>query len=88
MDKSLKKPSTIIAHKNTIKYINDLTINENDMAETDEINEVDLMNNIRNRSKEKNIFNAVGSTIIVVNPYEKLNTTNEEVLENFVKVKL
>lgn len=57
------------------------------MAETDEINEVDLMNNIRNRFFQKNIFNSVGSTIIVVNPYERLNTTNEEILENFVKVK-
>ena len=58
------------------------------MAETDEINEVDLMNNIRNRFKEKNIFNAVGATIIVVNPYEKLDSTNNTVLEEFVDVKL
>jgi myosin heavy subunit len=66
--------------------VNEIDINENDMAETNEINEVDLMNNIRNRFKMKNIFNSVGSTIIVINPYEKLETTKENILENFVKV--
>jgi myosin heavy subunit len=70
-----------------MKFVNDVNINENDMAEIDEINEVDLMNNIKNRFKIKNIFNSVGSTIIVINPYEQLESTKEYILENFVKVK-
>ena len=70
-----------------MKFVNDVNINENDMAEIDEINEVDLMNNIKNRFKIKNIFNSVGSTIIVINPYEQLESTKEYILQNFVKVK-
>jgi len=56
------------------------------MAEIDEINEVDLFNNIKNRFLKKNIFNNVGQTIIVVNPCQPIETTSNEVLESYIKV--
>jgi len=84
--KEQNKPVEIVKYKQTVKYINPVEINEHDMAEIDEINEVDLFNNIKNRFFEKNIFNNVGSTIIIVNPCQPINSNSNEVLEEYVKV--
>jgi len=85
--KEPNKTVEIVNHKNTIMFINPADINENDMAEIEEINEVDLFNNIKNRFLIKNIFNSVGPTIIIANPFQKLLSTSDEVLEEYVKVK-
>ncbi len=76
----------IIHHKHTIKYINPIDIDEPDMAEVDEINEVDLFNNIRNRFFKKNIFNNVGHTIIIVNPCQTIESNSNHTMEGFIKV--
>lgn len=84
--KDTNKPVDIVNHNYTIKFVNPVEINENDMAEIDEINEVDLFNNIKNRFFTKNIFNNVGPTIIIVNPCQPIDSNSNEVLEDYVKV--
>lgn len=70
-----------------MQFINDLNLNVNDMAAVEDINEVDLLNNLKNRFFQKNIFTNVGPTLIVMNPYQKIEgIIGEEVIDNFMKV--
>ena len=40
------------------------------MAETKDINEVDLLYNLKNRLNEDKTFTNVGPTLIIVNPFK------------------
>jgi len=68
------------------QYLNDPSINVTDMAEVEDINEIDLLNNIRNRYFKNEIFTAVGTTLIVINPFQKLKGVfGEEVLNDYLE---
>ncbi len=73
--------------KQLTQYINDVNLNVNDMAEVEDINEIDLLNNIRNRYLKNQIFTFVGATIIVINPFQKIEGTfGETVIDEYVEV--
>ena len=58
------------------------------MSSIEEINEIDLLNNLRNRYKEKNIFTSVGPTLLIMNPFENIpDLYGEYVLDEFIKEK-
>lgn len=56
------------------------------MAEIEEINEVDLLNNIKNRFFKKIIFNNVSTTLIIVNPYQQLESTSDTIMDELINV--
>ena len=45
-------------------------INITDMAQASSINKVDLLNNLKNRYDQSQIFTNVGDTLIIVNQYQ------------------
>lgn len=76
-----------IKYERTMQYINDTRINVNDMAAVEDINEVDLLNNLKNRFIKKNIFTNVGPTLIIINPYQKIEGVfSEEIIEKWINV--
>ena len=57
------------------------------MAAVEDINEVDLLNNLKNRFYNKSIFTNVGPTLIVTNPYQKVDEImGEGIIDEFLKV--
>ena len=56
-------------YKQTLPVINGKTIDVDDMAEVNDINEVDLLFNLHNRLKLKKTFTNVGPTLLIVNPF-------------------
>lgn len=71
----------------TLPYINDLTIDIDDMTAIEDINEMDLLNNIKNRFFMKQIFTNVGATLIVLNPYQIIDKTfGIETIEMYINV--
>ncbi len=57
------------------------------MAAIEDINEVDLLSNLKNRFFNKTIFTNVGSTLIVVNPYQTIQGVfGEEIMEKYLQV--
>jgi myosin heavy subunit len=84
---SVNRANEFVKYDKTMAYINDLNINTNDMAAVDDINEVDLLNNLKNRFLQKSIFTNVGQTLIIVNPYQKIDGAfGEDVIKNFLNV--
>jgi myosin heavy subunit len=59
------------------------------MSKVEDIDEVDLLNNLRNRFFKKNIHTNVGNTLIVTNPFEKIvGCYGNTVIEDYIKVGL
>ena len=57
------------------------------MASVEDINEMDLLNNMKNRFLQKNIHTNVGPTLIVMNPYQKIdNLYTDDKIDHFIKV--
>ena len=56
----------------TLPIINGETINVEDMAATKDINEVDLLFNLKNRLNLDKTFTNVGPTLIIVNPFKMI----------------
>jgi myosin heavy subunit len=84
---STTRPVEKVKFEKTVPFINDNTINVNDMASIEDINEVDLLNNLKNRFHSKEIFTNVGPTLIITNPYQKIEKAfGEEVIEEYIKV--
>ena len=55
------------------------------MAETKDINEVDLLYNLKNRLNEDKTFTNVGPTLIIVNPFKEIkNVYGPEKIEYFI----
>jgi myosin heavy subunit len=76
-----------VKYDKTMQYINDPTLNATDMAAVEDINEIDLLNNLKNRFFQKQIQTNVGSTLIIMNPYEAIpNTYTEDKIEEWIKV--
>jgi myosin heavy subunit len=77
----------IVKYERIMQYINPSTLNVNDMAAIEDINEVDLLSNLKNRFFNKTIFTNVGSTLIVVNPYQTIQGVfGEEIMEKYLQV--
>ncbi len=55
-----------------LPIINGDKINVDDMADTKDINEVDLLFNLKNRLKQEKTFTNVGPTLIIVNPFKEI----------------
>ena len=56
------------------------------MANTKDINEIDLLFNLKNRLKEKKTFTNVGPTLIIVNPFFFIeNIYNEKMIEYYIE---
>ncbi len=69
-------------------FINDVGICVNDMAAVEDINEVDLLNNLKNRFLQKLLFTNVGPTLIIMNPYQKIDGAfGDKIIDEFLKVK-
>ena len=72
-----------------VPFINELSINVNDMASVEDINEIDLLNNLKNRFNNKNIFTNVGPTLIIINPYQMVDGAfSQGKMDGFIKVLL
>ena len=70
----------------TIQVVNEKTIDVNDMANIKDINEVDLLYNLWNRLNQKKTFTNVGPTLLIVNPFTRIQGVyNDEVLEHFIE---
>ena len=84
---SISRGNEIVKYDRIIQYINPSTLNVNDMAAIEDINEVDLLSNLKNRFYNKLIFTNVGSTLIVVNPYQTIQGVfGEEKMEKLQQV--
>ena len=57
----------------TLPIINGEKIDVDDMTSTKDINEVDLLYNLKNRLSEEKTFTNVGPTLIIVNPFKYIN---------------
>ena len=81
-NKKLLEVSTIdkkIRFAQTLPMINSEDINIDDMASASDICEIDLLNNLTNRLTQSNEqFTNVGSTLLIVNPYQK----NDQIYSN------
>jgi myosin heavy subunit len=85
---SVNRPVETIKYEKTMAYINDVDIHVNDMAAVEDINEVDLLNNLKNRFLQKEIFTNVGPTLIIMNPYQKIEGAfGEKIISDFLKVR-
>ena len=70
----------------TLPIINGETINVEDMAATKDINEVDLLYNLKNRLNQDKTFTNVGPTLIIVNPFKQIKDVyGAEKIEYFMK---
>jgi myosin heavy subunit len=57
------------------------------MAAVEDINEIDLLFNMKNRFFHNNIFTNVGPTLIIINPYQKVEGVfTKEKIEQFINV--
>ena len=78
--KSLDKTKRIVSltdgsqcfFNETLPIINGEKINVEDMAATKDINEVDLLYNLKNRLNADETFTNVGPTLIIVNPFKNI----------------
>ena len=52
--------------------INGDQIDVDDMEDTKDINEVDLLYNLKNRLNQDKTFTNVGPTLIIVNPFKEI----------------
>ena len=56
------------------------------MAETKDINEVDLLYNLKNRLNQDKTFTNVGPTLIIVNPFKEIkNVYGSEKIEYYTE---
>ena len=70
----------------TLQIINGETINVEDMAATKDINEVDLLFNLKNRLNLDKTFTNVGPTLIIVNPFKDIKGEyGPEKIEHFLE---
>ena len=70
----------------TLPIINGETINVDDMVSTKDINEVDLLYNLKNRLSQEKTFTNVGPTLIIVNPFKDIkNTYGHEKIEYYIQ---
>ena len=68
-----------------LPIINGDKINVDDMADTKDINEVDLLYNLKNRLKQEKPFTNVGPTLIIVNPFKEFeNVYGPEKIDYFI----
>ena len=69
----------------TLPIINGKTIDVDDMADVKDINEVDLLYNLLNRLKIKKTFTNVGPTLLIVNPFTRIEGVyGEEQIEYYL----
>ena len=70
----------------TLPIINGDKINVDDMVATKDINEVDLLYNLKNRLSEEKTFTNVGPTLIIVNPFKEIkNIYCHEKIEYYIQ---
>jgi myosin heavy subunit len=79
-------PNAVISYNKTMEYINGEDVNVTDMAAVEDINEIDLLNNLKNRFFQKQIFTNVGPTLIIMNPYQLIpGAFDVEQLDSWIK---
>ena len=70
----------------TLPIINGEKINVDDMVATKDINEVDLLYNLKNRLNQEKTFTNVGPTLIIVNPFKDIkNIYCHEKIEYYIE---
>ena len=86
---TLKKNNEKVKFDRIVSFVNDPSINVNDMAAVEDINEIDLLNNMKNRFFQKNLFTNVGPTLIIINPYQRIEGSYTPIkIEQFMKVRI
>ena len=81
------KPNEKVKFEKILSFVNEITVNVNDMAAVEDINELVLLNNMRNRFFVKNIHTNVGPTLIIMNPYQRVEGVYTDVkLDEIIKV--
>jgi myosin heavy subunit len=84
---SVNRPVEVVKFDKTMQFVNELDINLTDMAAAEDINEVDLLNCLKNRFFKKILHTNVGSTLIIMNPYQRVDGNyGEDILDNFLDV--
>ena len=70
----------------TLPIINGDKIDVDDMAATKDINEVDLLYNLKNRLNQDKTFTNVGPTLIIVNPFKEIKDVyGSEKIEYYIE---
>ena len=70
----------------TLPIINGETIDVDDMTATKDINEVDLLYNLKNRLNQDKTFTNVGPTLIIVNPFKEIKDVyGSEKIEYYIE---
>ena len=70
-----------------MKFINSIDIDIDDMLNVEDINQMDLFNNLKNRFLKSVIFTNVGQTLIIVNPYKDVKCFEPEIISNYISVR-
>jgi hypothetical protein len=68
--------------------MNPQSINIDDMSNhSRELNQVDILNNLKNRFAQDSIFTNIGKSLIIINPYKLLQEVfSEEKMDFFISV--
>jgi len=56
------------------------------MQNVEDVNQMDLFNNLKNRFFNNIIFTNVGQTLIIVNPYKNLNCFEPDIINHYSAV--
>jgi myosin heavy subunit len=84
---NVTKNNEKVKYERIMPFVNEVDINVNDMASTEDINEIDLLNNMKNRFFKKNIQTNVGPTLIIMNPYQRMDGVyTDDKIDQFINV--
>ena len=82
-----KKKDEKIKQEKIIPFTNEVAVNVFDMIKLEDISEIDLLNNIKNRFLKKNTFTNVGQLLISINPYQNMEQYfSEDKMNEILKI--
>jgi myosin heavy subunit len=84
---TIEKPNEKFKYERIINLCNKPDFNVTDMSACENIIEIDLLNNMKNRFFAKEIQTNVGPTIIVMNPYQRMEGVYTDAkIDHFINV--
>jgi myosin heavy subunit len=84
---TISKANEKVKYEKIMPFVNNPDIDVHDMASTEDINEMDLLNNMKNRFFKKIIQTNVGPTLIIMNPYQRTDGVyTDNKIDQFINV--
>jgi myosin heavy subunit len=84
---TISKANDKVKYEKIMPFVNNPDIEVHDMAATEDINEMDLLNNMKNRFFKKIIQTNVGPTLIIMNPYQRTEGVyTDNKIDQFINV--